>query len=110
MARLGADTIIMACRDVKRGTDAMNKINKDNNVTCCKFMQLDLNDLDSVKTFSENFSAEYSKLDILLNNAGIMALPTRETTKQGLEKQIGVNHFGHFLLTNLLMDKIKASQ
>lgn len=49
----------MACRDVKRGTDAMNKINKDNKVTCCKFMQLDLNDFDSVKTFSENFNSQY---------------------------------------------------
>ena len=72
-------------------------------------MQLDLNDLDSVKKFSNEFCEKYDKLDILLNNAGIMALPTRQTTAQGFEQQIGVNHLGHFLLTKLLMEKLKAS-
>ena len=72
-------------------------------------MQLDLNDLESVKTFVHNFSQKYDKLDILLNNAGIMALPERKTTAQGFEQQIGVNHLGHFFLTTLLMDKLKAS-
>ena len=51
-----------------------------------EFMQLDLNDLASVKTFAEKFNAKYEKLDILLNNAGIMALPKREETAQGFEK------------------------
>jgi retinol dehydrogenase-12 len=51
-----------------------------------EFMQLDLNDLASVKAFAANFNAKYDKIDILLNNAGIMALPNRETTAQGFEK------------------------
>jgi len=48
------------------------------------------------------------KVDILVNNAGVMGCP-RETTKEGIEMQLGVNHMGHFLLTNLLLDKIKVS-
>jgi retinol dehydrogenase 12 len=72
-------------------------------------MQLDLNDLESVKSFADKVNGRVKNVDILLNNAGIMALPNREVTKQGFEKQIGVNHFGHFLLTTLLLDKIKAS-
>ena len=77
----------------------MNRIGGTN----LEFMQLDLNDLASVKQFAENFKGKYDRLDILVNNAGIMALPKRETTAQGLEKQSGVNHFGHFLLTKLLI-------
>ena len=72
-------------------------------------MQLDLNDLRSVKKFAIEFSNKYEKLDILLNNAGIMALPEREETVQGFEKQMGVNHLGHYLLTTLLMPKLKMS-
>ena len=72
-------------------------------------MRLDLNDLTSVKAFTVEFGKKYDKVDILLNNAGIMSLQTRQETVQGFEKQIGVNHIGHFFLTNLLMDKIKAS-
>lgn len=49
-------------------------------------------------------------MDVLINNAGVMGLPKRETTKNGLELQIGTNHFGHFLLTNLLLDLLKASE
>lgn len=72
-------------------------------------MALDLNDLNSVKEFAANFNQKYEKLDILLNNAGIMALPERKTTAQGYEMQFGVNHVGHFLLTKLLLDKVKAA-
>ena len=60
----------------------MNKIGGTN----LEFMALDLNDLDSVKSFAEAFKAKYDRLDILLNNAGIMMIPQRETTVQGFEK------------------------
>jgi len=69
-------------------------------------MKLDLNDLASVQFFAKEVTKKYPVIDILLNNAGIMALQTKETTCQDFEKQIGVNHFGHFLLTNLLMKNI----
>lgn len=71
-------------------------------------MPLDLSDLQSVKKFAEDF--KYDHIDILLNNAGIMALPERQETVQGFEMQFGVNHIGHFVLTNLLLSKIKAAK
>jgi NAD(P)-dependent dehydrogenase (short-subunit alcohol dehydrogenase family) len=64
--------------------------------------QLDLENLDSIKTFADDFIANEKSLDFLILNAGIMALPNLERTSVGLEKQIGVNHFGHFYLTSLL--------
>jgi len=76
----------------------------------CEFMKLDLNDLASVQFFAKEVTKKYPVIDILLNNAGIMALQTKETTCQDFEKQIGVNHFGHFLLTNLLMKNIAKSE
>ena len=109
LSNLEPEMIILACRDVKRGTNAKNQILKMNEKAKIDFMQLDLNDLKSVKNFATNFIQKYRKLDILLNNAGIMALPNREETAQGFEKQIGVNHIGHYLLTELLMPKLKQS-
>ena len=73
-------------------------------------MSLDLGDFHSIRKFAQDFNEKHDKLDILLNNAGIMALKDRKTTKQGLERQLGVNHFGHFYLTRLLLDKIKNSE
>ena len=73
-------------------------------------MRLDLNDLNSVREFAIAFNQKYDKLDTLMLNAGIMALPDRQETAQGHEKQFGVNHLGHFLLTKLLMMKVNASQ
>jgi NAD(P)-dependent dehydrogenase (short-subunit alcohol dehydrogenase family) len=69
-----------------------------------------LNDFKSIKAFADAFNDKYDRVDILLNNAGIMGLPERQITAQGYEKQIGVNHLGHFLLTNLLLSKIRASE
>ena len=110
LAKLGPAKIILACRDEGRGQAAVKQIKAATNTNCVEFMQLDLNDLDSVKTFATAFNAKHQQLDTLMNNAGIMMLPERETTKQGFEKQFGVNHMGHFLLTKLLLDKIKASK
>ena len=110
MAALNPKVIIFACRSQQRGQDAIDEIKKSVKCDNLKFMPLDLNDLESVKSFAETFNKTYDRLDILLNNAGIMALPKRETTAQGFEKQFGVNHVGHFLLTKLLLEKIKASE
>jgi NAD(P)-dependent dehydrogenase (short-subunit alcohol dehydrogenase family) len=71
-------------------------------------MELDLASLDSVRRFAEAFLAKYDRLDGLVNNAGVMATPQGKTV-DGFETQFGVNHLGHFLLTELLLDTLKAS-
>lgn len=68
--------------------------------------QLDLNSLKSIKTFADEFLKTESRLDFLVLNAGIMALPKAEYTDAGFERQIGVNHFGHAYLTQLLLEKM----
>ncbi len=68
--------------------------------------QLDLNSLKSVKAFADDFLKTESRLDFLVLNAGIMALPNVEYTDAGFERQIGVNHFGHAYLTQLLLEKM----
>lgn len=67
---------------------------------------LDLQSLASIKTFADEFKSTEPRLDFLVLNAGIMALPSLEYTDAGFEKQIGVNHFGHFYLTQLLLQKM----
>ena len=71
--------------------------------------ELDLESLSSIKAFTDKCLTESSgRIDYLILNAGIMALPTLEYTRHGFEKQIGTNHYGHFYLTTLLLDAMKA--
>lgn len=72
------------------------------------FLQLDLASMNSIREFARKFRQIENRLDILICNAGIMAIP-RGVTENGFEMQFGVNHLGHFLLTNLLLDMLKAS-
>ena len=71
-------------------------------------MNLDLADLESIHSFVKKFNEKYSKLDVLLNNAGIVC--PYEKTKDGFEMQIGTNHLGHFALTGLLLDCLKNTK
>ena len=80
MAKLKPERIIMACRSEQRANDAIRDIQKKVPGAPLEWIPLDLNDLASVKQFAETFNAKYDKIDILLNNAGIMSLPVRETT------------------------------
>lgn len=72
-------------------------------------MEMDLSSFESVKAFANAFKEKYTGLDVLVNNAGIMAMPKRQVTVDGLEAQIGTNHFGHFLLTAILFPIIKQN-
>eukprot|EP01038_Epipyxis_sp_PR26KG_P012967 gene12967-17388_t len=101
LAKDGA-SVVLACRNTKKGEDAKSKILVEYPKAIVYVMELDLSSFKSIRNFAKEFKEKFSKIDILINNAGIMALPTREVTKDGLEAQIGTNHFGHFLLTALL--------
>lgn len=70
-------------------------------------MQLDLGSLESIREFSRKFHEKESRLDILVNNAGLLSPFSK--TKDGFELNMGVNHLGHFLLTNLLLDLLKSA-
>lgn len=73
-------------------------------------MQLDLASFESIKKFSKEFKSKYERLDILVNNAGVLVPPAeRRKTADGHEIHMGVNHLGHFLLTNLLLDPLKKA-
>lgn len=102
-------TVILACRDAKKSEAAIEDIQKFSKNPKVYFMRLDLSDLSSVKEFADKFKVSYNQLDILINNAGMLATSTRATTPYNFECQLGVNHLGHFYLTSLLMDTIKAS-
>ncbi|MFX0085916.1 MAG: oxidoreductase [Candidatus Hodarchaeota archaeon] len=101
-ARKGAETIL-ACRNIDKAKKASDHIKNGISYAKTVTMQLDLTSLKSVDNFVEEFKKNYSSLDVLLNNAGIMFVPYR-TTKDGFESQVGVNHLGHFALTGLLYD------
>jgi NAD(P)-dependent dehydrogenase (short-subunit alcohol dehydrogenase family) len=107
-AMKGAE-VVMASRSLEKGEDAKAAILKDVPDGKIKVMQLDLGDLESVKNFASEFKTNYKKLDVLLNNAGIMMTPYF-TTKDGFEGQLGTNHLGHFALTGLMMDVIHKTQ
>ena len=97
--------VIMACRNLEKAEKAKNDILFKVPSAKLEIMHLDLMDLSSVKKFAELFKTRYQKLNILINNAGIMVPPFGKTV-DGFESQMGVNYFAHFLLTNLLYDEL----
>ena len=101
--------VILACRSVERGETAAVEVRKRSGNDNVVFVQLDLASLDSVRKFAAKILEEEPHIDILINNAGVMAIPKRMLTQDGFEMQFGTNHLGHFLLTNLLLDRIKEA-
>jgi NAD(P)-dependent dehydrogenase (short-subunit alcohol dehydrogenase family) len=100
--------VVMAVRNKEKGKNALGEIRSEFSSGILDLLILDLASFDSIKDFVKKFNEKYDQLHGLLNNAGIMQPPFRQT-KEGLELQMGVNHFGHYLLTGLLLDKIKAT-
>lgn len=107
LAHKGA-TVILACRDADKAAAAMQGIRASAPAAKLEFHPLDLADLASVHMFANRFLAGHGRLDVLCNNAGVMALPQRKT-QDGFEMQIGTNHLGHFALTALLMPVIEQT-
>jgi NAD(P)-dependent dehydrogenase (short-subunit alcohol dehydrogenase family) len=101
LARAGA-AVTLAVRDEQKGQRALSSIRNVVPDADLTVSLLDLADLSSVRGFAESFAAAGRSLDLLVNNAGIMAAP-RRLTKQGFESQFGTNHLGHFALTGLLL-------
>jgi NAD(P)-dependent dehydrogenase (short-subunit alcohol dehydrogenase family) len=101
-AMKGAE-VILASRTLEKGAQAKAELVKEVPGGKISVMELDLADLGSVRSFAEAFRKKYKRLDVLLNNAGIMMSPYFKT-KDGFEAQFGTNHLGHFALTGLLLD------
>ena len=103
LSDLGAK-VIMLCRDKERGEKALSELMKKEGRSP-ELIICDLGDYDSIRQFAKRVKSEYERIDILVNNAGFISLD-RQETKEGLERQFGINHIGHFLLTELLLSKM----
>jgi NAD(P)-dependent dehydrogenase (short-subunit alcohol dehydrogenase family) len=104
LARAGA-SVVLACRDQGRGESAVEAIRAGVVGADVELRPLDVSDLESVRAFAEEFDGP---LDVLVNNAGVMATPARLTV-DGFELQLGTNHLGHFALTGRLLDRLQGS-
>ena len=91
-------TVVLACRNPQKANAALAELEARNPAGLLHFIPLDLSDLDSVRTFAAEFRSRFDRLDLLINNAGVM-MPPYSKTAQGYEMQFGVNHLGHFALT-----------
>jgi len=100
--------VILAVRDSKKGDEAAQAIRGRFPQASAIAMPLDLSELKSVRAFASAFLAQYQRLDILINNAGVMALPKRKTA-DGFDLQFGTNHLGHFALTGLLLPALRQA-
>lgn len=107
MAQRGA-RVILACRDMTRARIAADEIRQKSGNGNVVVKKLDLASLQSVRELARDVEEKEGRLDILINNAGIMMCP-KWKTEDGFEMQFGVNHLGHFLLTNCLLDLLKKS-
>lgn len=107
IARRGA-RVILACRDLEKAEKAAASIREQTGNGNVLVHKLDLASLESVRAFAKKIQDTETQLDVLVNNAGIMRCP-KWKTEEGFEMQFGVNHLGHFLLTNLLLELLKKS-
>jgi NAD(P)-dependent dehydrogenase (short-subunit alcohol dehydrogenase family) len=107
LAAAGAH-VVMACRDPQRAAEAASEVRTAHPRAALEVLPLDLASLASVRDFAKAFADRHPRLDLLINNAGVMAIP-RRTTADGFEMQLGTNHLGHFALTGLLLERLLAA-
>ncbi len=108
LARAGAH-VILACHNMNKGSDAKHRILSEIPAAHLEAAELDLASLASVREFAVAFIGQRRNLDLLINNAGVMALPNRQLTADGFELQFGTNHLGHFALTGLVLPALLAA-
>jgi NAD(P)-dependent dehydrogenase (short-subunit alcohol dehydrogenase family) len=104
----GHAEVILAVRDTAKGERVAQALRASTSNTQAHVLALDLGSLAGVRQVAEQFRARWSKLDLLINNAGIMATP-QGYTPDGVEQQFGTNHLGHYLLTLLLLPPLQAA-
>ena len=109
LARHGAD-VILAVRNTTAGETAAHSIRAENPDATVSVRQLDLASLDSVRAFAARVSDELDRVDLLVNNAGLVILGDRQTTRDGFELHFGTNHLGHFALTGRLLPLLERGQ
>jgi NAD(P)-dependent dehydrogenase (short-subunit alcohol dehydrogenase family) len=107
LARMGA-TVLITSRDEQKGADALAELRRRSGRDDAAVLPLDLASLRSVRALAERVLRDYDRLDVLVNNAGAV-LSERKLTEDGFEATFGVNHLGHFLLTELLVERLKQS-
>ncbi len=107
LAHKGA-TVVMACRNPGKGQEALDRIVGEKPDGPVELMPLDLSSLDSVRAFATAFEERFERLDMLINNAGVM-VPPYGITAEGFETQFGTNHLGHFALTGLLLPLLEVT-
>lgn len=100
--------VVVSSRDEAKGREAIRRIEAEVPQAEVELGVLDLADLGSVRRFAEPFRDHHGSLNVLVNNAGVMAVPQRRTTADGFELQLGTNHLGHFALTGLLLPALLA--
>ncbi|AUX29278.1 MULTISPECIES: oxidoreductase [Sorangium] len=106
LAERGA-TVVLACRDMERAGAAVAQIEARAPGAAVRAVRLDLGSLASVREAAGELRAAYDRIDLLVNNAGVLSFK-REVTADGFELQLGVNHLGHFALTGLLLDRLRG--
>ena len=108
LARHGAH-VLLGCRNEAKGRAALERLLREAPGASAEVVQLDMASLASIRAFAAAFIGRGVALDLLINNAGVMALPKRELTADGFERQLGTNHLGHFALTGLLLPALLAA-
>ena len=102
-------TVVMACRNLDKAHNAARDIRQEVPDARLEILELDLADLNQVHDFADAFKEKYDRLDLLINNAGVM-VPPYDQTADGFELQFGANHLGHFALTGRLLDTVLRAE